>query len=342
MKRALLSSLALLLAALPAAAQTFEARGAAGDIQVKKSAGGWQVEMNQVRTPLPIAPATQLTTLRAEGGAFVVAGVERGNQSVSLVVVRGQNGKVEKLNAPVVAPGEMAMALTPVLGPAGLEALFWIDGKNAQAGAVKVALWDGQAFGATGTLAPAGPGTQTGLQVLRLADGSWLAVWSAYDGQDDELMWSRGSKYGFSPAKKLTDNAVPDVTPTLRRSGDGAILVWSFYDGSDYRLKSTTFKDWSFTDGEVFGGKGASLPSFTDNATPTLTFRQVEPESWRVVELNAEGKKVREASIAAATRRSPRVLAIDDKAVTFEWSASDAEASPVSFVVPWEETKNQP
>lgn len=340
MKRALLSTLALLLAAVPAAAQTLEARGAAGALQVKKSPAGWQLEQKGVRTALPVPPTAQLMSLAAAGDTFVAAGLERGNQSVVLVVVRGSGNNVQRLNAPVVPVGDMAMGVTPVVGPAGLEVLFWIEGKTPQAGALKAALWDGSAFGATATLSPVGPGTQTALQTLRLPDGSWLAVWSAYDGQDDEILWSRGSIHGWSPAKALTSNILPDITPALRSNGEGALLVWSFYDGNDYRLKSATFRDWTWTDGEVFGGKGTSLPSFADLAVPTLTFRQADPESWRVVEMTPEGKKIREASLAAGTRRAPKILSADDKSVTLEWSASDAEASPVSIVVPWEDRKN--
>jgi hypothetical protein len=130
---------------------------------------------------------------------------------------------------------------------------------------------------------------------------------------------------------------VPDILPVLRLVPGGVLAVWSFYDGNDYRLRSARFEDWSWTDGEVFGGKGASNAFFTENADQTLvSFRQVEPESWALAELEPTGKLKRKVTLPTATRRPPEILSIDDKAVTIEWSATDAGKTPVSIVVPWD------
>lgn len=333
-------SLALVLA-LPLAGQTLETRSAQGATTLlQKSSAGWQVDAGQGPVALPVSPGVHFTALRSAGPAFVAAGVERAGQGIALVLVRGQGTSFEVLPAPQIPAGEFAMLPAPVLGPAGLEALLWIEGKDQQSGAVKFAAWNGSAFVNPVTIAPPGPGTQTALQVLRLADGSWLAVWSAFDGQDDEILWSRGSAQGWSPAKAMTANSVPDVTPALRQTRGGALMVWSFYDGNDYRLRSARFADWSWTDGEVFGGKGASYPAFAETSGATVVFRQVEPEAWRVVELKDDAKVGRQVDIPTATRRPPTILAIDDKAVTIEWSTTDAGKTPVSIVVPWEAKKN--
>ncbi len=343
MKRALtnpttLASISLgLLLSLPLTGQTLQARNAQGaETLLQKSAAGWQVDRGQGAVALPVAAGVHFTALRSAGSDFVAAGVERVPQGLALVVVRGQGQTVEQLAAPQVAAGDFAMLPQPVLGPSGLEALLWIEGKDQQSGAVKFASFASGAFAEPLTIAPAGPGTQTALQVLRLADGSWLAVWSAFDGQDDEILWSRGSLQGWSPAKPVTANAVPDITPALRLTRGGALLVWSFYDGNDYRLKSARFQDWSFTEGQVFGGKGASSPFFADTPQSTVAFRQIEPESWRIVELDENAKVRREASLPTATRRPPSILSLDDQAVTIEWSTTDSAKNPVSIVVPWE------
>lgn len=345
MKRALTTSLAPialgLFLSLPAAGQMLEARSAQGAATLlQKSSAGWQVDRGQGPVVLPVAPGVHFTALRAAGNDFVAAGVERVPQGIALVVVRGQGPQVEVLDVPQVTPGDFAMIPAPILGPEGLEALLWIEGKNQQTGGVKFASFAGGAFGPVKTLAPPGPGTQTGLEAIRLADGSWLAVWSAYDGQDDEILWSRGSTQGWSPPKALTANLVPDLTPILRPTRTGALMVWSFYDGNDYRLQSARFEDWSWNIGEVFGGKGSSQPFFAETPRTTVAFRQVEPEAWRVVELNDDATLGREVSLPTATRRPPTILAMDDQAVTIEWSTTDSGKNPVSIVVPWEQKKN--
>ena len=332
----------LLLAASlagPAAAQTLQTRSAAGEIKLQKSFAGWQLDQGRGPADLPVSPGVRFSALRSAGSVFVAAGVERGPQGYGLVVVRGGQGPAaEVLTPPPVAPGQLAMMPTVLLGPSGLEALLWIEGKTEQSGAVRVALWNGSAFSAPGDIAPMAAGTQTALQAIRLQDGSWLAVWSAYDGQDDEIMWSRGSRQGWSPAKAITGNAVPDITPVLRLVPGGVLAVWSFYDGNDYRLRSARFEDWSWTDGGVFGGKGASHPFFAEVGAQTLvSFRQVEPESWALVELADSGQPKRQVTLPTATRRPPEILSIDDQAVTIEWSSTDAGRTPVSIVVPWDQ-----
>jgi hypothetical protein len=340
MKRALIAPAAVALSALlalPLAAQTLEVRGAA-PLKLQKTGSAWQLDRGQGPAVLPVPVSTRFTALRAAGSAFAAAGVDQGPRGSALVVVAGEAGgkKLEVLAAPAVPAGDVAFLPTPVVGAGGLEALLWIEGKNHQSGALKVALFSGGAFASPGIISPAGPGTQTALQALRLHDGTWLAVWSAFDGKDDEIMWSRGSVHGWSPAKSLTGNAVPDITPALRLTPGGAVAVWSFYDGNDYRLKSATFSEWTWTDGEVFGGKGASMPAFAETEGFTLTFRQVEPQAWKVAELDDQGKVKRQASLPTATRRPPTIVAIDNTAVTIEWSMSDASPTPVEIVVPWE------
>lgn len=342
MKRAILAPAAFALSALltlPLAAQTtLEVRGAATPLKLQKSGSTWQLDRGKGPAPLPVPESTRFSALRAAGAGFVAAGIDQSPRGSALVIVTGAaDGKtVEVLPAPAVAAGEIAFLPSPVVGPGGLEALLWIEGKNHQSGALKAALWSGGAFTSPGVISPVGPGTQTGLQTIRLHDGTWLAVWSAFDGQDDEILWSRGSIHGWSPAKSLSGNAVPDVTPTLKLTPIGAVAVWSFYDGNDYRLKSATLRDWTWSDGEVFGGKGANTPAFAETDSAIVTFRQVVPESWQVAELDELAKVRRQANLPTTTRRPPAIVGVDNNAVTIEVSMSDASPTPVEIVVPWE------
>ncbi len=80
------------------------------------------------------------------------------------------------------------------------------------------------------------PGASSRSTGAVLADGSWLLAWSAFDGQDDEIVWSRRAGNAWQPVKRLyPDNSVPDITPALTATADGgALIAWSRFDGHGY------------------------------------------------------------------------------------------------------------
>lgn len=346
MKSQLLLTLPLcLLLATSAESQTLQTRVAQGEITLVKASGGWRLDQGKNRSTIPVPASVHFWTLQPAGDAVIATGTDlsgpAGARSYSLVVLRGQGGKFETLPTPAVAAGAMALAPQAVVGPGGLEALLWIEGENEQAGAVKAARWNGSAFETPSTLSPVGPGTQIGLQVARLEGGAMLAVWSAFDGQDDEITWSRGDSRGWSAPQTLTSNQVPDVTPALRANGPGALLVWSFYDGNDYRLRSARFNGSTFNLNEIFGGIGATQPTFILEAENAVAYRQVGSEGWKVAELSAEGKKEREASLPVSGRRLPSILGRNNEGLLIEVSATDATQTPVSILVPWDEKNDE-
>lgn len=342
MKSQLLLTLPLcLLLTTVAESQTLKTRVAQGELTLVKASGSWRLDQGIQKTSIPVPSTVHFWTLQASGDGIIATGTDlsgpSGARAYSLVVLRGQGQRFETLPTPAVAPGAMALAPQAIVGPAGLESLVWIEGENEQAGAVKAARWNGSAFEATQTLSPIGAGTQIGLQTLRLANGRYLAAWSAFDGQDDEITWSQGDSRGWSQPQTLTSNQVPDVTPALQANGNDALLVWSFYDGNDYRLRSARFNGSTFNQGEVFGGKGATQPTFIQEAPNVVAYRQQDPAGWKVAELSAEGKKQREASLPVDGRRLPSFLGRNDDGIVIEVSASDATPTPVSILVPWDE-----
>ena len=55
----------------------------------------------------------------------------------------------------------------------------------------------------------------------------WL-VWSAYDGEDYEIYWSRWNGSAWSAEEKLTDNRDADAFPSLAfLRGSGPVVVWN-------------------------------------------------------------------------------------------------------------------
>ena len=132
-----------------------------------------------------------------------------------LVLVRGDDGRTEELPAP---PSGTATVVSPQpLVEAGeLVGLAWLEGSDASALGVRAAGWNGAGFSAAEWVAPPIDGSQLALSGAVLADGSWLLVWSAFDGGDDEILWSRRDGTTWTaPARLHADNRVPDITPVV-------------------------------------------------------------------------------------------------------------------------------
>ncbi len=300
MKRALLSPLALLLAR-PAGRRPNPRSPPRGRQRHRcrkpPAAGRWTAA--KARAALAGAGlAAQLTALRA-GRRHLRGrrGRPRATRAFTLVVVRGNGKTSELLPAPAIAAGEMALGGHPGARPGrARSAASGSKAKPRRPGAVKAA-----AVGRQRRSARRAPSSPAGRRNPDRAPGAAPAAtargWRS--GRPSTARTTRSS----GAAAASTAGARPRPSPTTpsptsprpcAATADGAMLVWSFYDGNDYRLKSATFRDWAWPDGEIFGGKGASLPSLRRAlATPTLTFRQAEPEAWRVVEMTPKARKIR-------------------------------------------------
>jgi len=136
-----------------------------------------------------------------------------------------------------------------------------------------------------------------------LADGTWLLAWSAFDGEDDEVMWSAHRNERWTePRRVAAGNHVPDVTPALRSDGGGALLVWSRYDGNDYRLVLSRFAGGRWGSAEWAGGRGTILPRWQGE---TLTFRDAAAGAWVAARLDATDRLRAEAALAAPPEPRP-------------------------------------
>jgi hypothetical protein len=234
----------------------------------------------------------------------------------------------------------------PLLDAEGsLAQLLWIEGDDLRASSVRAVRWTGGGWGPSETISAVGPGTQTALDAVTLADGSALAVWAAFDGEDDEILQSRFDGRAWSRPANLTDNAVPDVTPTLRalppRDGEGpggtrggALVAWSAFDGRDYRLRLARIEGSGNGRSEAtwHGGPGSVSPYFARGAgADALVFLQTVPAAWVVSELSPGAEVLRSATttehVASPDRaaRRPLVLATDEKGVELLWPAIRAE-----------------
>ncbi len=230
-------------------------------------------------TILPLPQDARVTSLAATDDGWVVAGsFPSADGSRRLFVRRGAEG--EKVVEDVRAPDRLSRApirRSPVLlvDDGTLAGVAWLEGAGERALSVRASAWNPEGFSAPQRVSGVGPGTQTALRGTVLADGSWMLVWTAFDGTDDEVVWSRRVGESWLPVERLgVSNTVPDIVPAVTASGTGALAAWSRYDGRDYRLVGARFNGDEWTELPWYGPPGSLYPSFRGRRTaPALRHR---------------------------------------------------------------------
>lgn len=213
-----------------------------------------------------------------------------------------------------------------------LQGMAWLEGNDDRSLAVRAAEWNGHAWRAVEPISRPGPGSQIALAGAVLSDGSWLLAWSAYDGEDHEIVWARRTAQGWSPARPVSKgNAVPDITPTLAAAGNGALLAWSRYDGESYRLHLARFEASSWKDERPIAPSGTFHPSFQGMY---LLHRTAAPRSWSVLELAPSGKVLRQASALSALTERPVLTGDSEDGLRLRWLTGKWEATPALERVP--------
>jgi len=349
----------LLVVALAASVERAAEAAAAGRPRIVDAAAPGRIELpsgRQVSLALPAGAA--LAAIEPLAGGWIVAGTRRveapagDGREIFLLAGRG-DGRAISLPAPPRS-GRLALLRAeplPLVENGRLAGLVWLEGQEARRFAVRFARWDGAAWKAPRDVSPPGPGSQLALAAARLADGSWLLAWSAFDGRDDEILWSRleGGQWSrldsgrsgrldggqwSRPARVAADNDVPDITPALTAMGDGALLAWSRFDGDGYRVVTARFSPGEdrFSPPRPIAPAGTVFPSFEPAPATAggawLLARSAAPRGWSLFELDADGRPLRQAAIAAATSipqaERPVVAGEPGGGVAFRFPASGA------------------
>lgn len=267
--------------------------------------GAWQEIGGRT---VPLAASARIDHFVASSSSWWAGAVEPTAEGDRMILLQGAADAVKTLPSPTLEVSGVLLQPTFVLNGDGPEALVWIEGDDHQKTRVRAARWSGAGWSAPITVSPVGAGTQIALQAARLADGSILATWAAFDGKDDEIVWSRFDGKAWSAPAPISANEVPDVTPALKAFGDGALVVWSGYDGNDYRLYSAAFQNGAWRDGQSFGGRGSIFPVFAATDIPVVSFQQTDPQAWAFVELGKKGRVMSRTFIDPQKQR-PTVVA---------------------------------
>ncbi|MEM1177788.1 MAG: hypothetical protein AAGM22_05560 [Acidobacteriota bacterium] len=316
----------------PAAAESFAFTDGAL-IEAVAADGGWVVRSAGAETPLPFdgGADVHVQQLAATTSGWLLSATSLRDHRSRLVVMQ-RSGTGDAVALPVPQTSGRVLLQPTVLADAdrrGPATLLWIEGDSARESSVRAAAWNGAGWDDTVVLSPRGAGTQIALDALRLADGGLLATWSAFDGDDDEVVWSH-SKDGttWSEPLPLSENNVPDVTPALALVDGGAVVAWSGYDGNDYRVWTARFDGERWSDARRHGERGSVFPSFADPAAerPLLIYKQTAPSAWRISRLDGEGAESRTLSLELSKQR-PLVLGSDDEGVSLRGAAEKSAAT---------------
>lgn len=279
-------------------------------------------KVSRIRLP----SSANVTDLAELAGGWLASGtVDDPNGGQRLWLRLGSRGGSRELLPPRASELSIQRRPVPLVEGGELVGLAWLEGAAAGGMGVRAAAWNGAAWSAPEWIARPGKGSQLALAGVVLADGSWLLVWSAFDGRDDEIVAARRSRGGWGAPRRITaDNDVPDITPAVTAAGDGAIVAWSRYLGDGYGLVRAIFdgRDWRELEGSERGGL---FPAFRGvRGSSTLLYFDGRRRGWSALDLDSQGGIARRAELAGPASDEVPLFERDEDGVRLR-AASGAE-----------------
>jgi len=314
------------LAASASGAGVFQATREGGELYAVQGRETLRIgRLGGIEEEVEIPPGASIQDLEPTRSGWLAAGHSPTPEGTELLVLEQSEGTISSLPVPQVLGAKLSGQPILLIQDDSLVGLVWAAGNELRGLEIWAAEWLYGKFADPELVSPQGPGSQLAPRGVVLDDGSWLVVWAAFDGEDDEIVWSRRIQGEWTkPARVAGDNAVPDITPALAAIDGGALLAWSWYDGNDYRMKTSRFLTGTWTGPRSFGERGSLYPSLiqTDEGG-LLLYKTVEPASWTVLAFDRQGTASRRAVIPVDVEERP-LLAIDEgDGALLRWQAAD-------------------
>ena len=340
-----LTAAAFLLPGL-ARGDTLKARSFEGDLFLVSApnVAASLIRPDGAQVPLALPSTALVNSFTAAGEKWYAAAVDVAAPTPMagprrLVVLEGSGSEMKELETPAVL--DRAQLREPLLlaDSGGLLGLAWIEGKAPRGQMIRLASWTAGGWSEPLTVSPRGPGSQMALSAVVLRDGSFLLAWAAFDGQDDEILWSRWDASGTAtrPTRLSEDNAVPDVTPHLWPTPDGgALAAWSRYDGREYRLRLASFDGTSWSRPQAVGPRGSLYPTFQAGlrGEPILLYQQAVPRGWYAAELDDQDRIARLAGVETPRNDRPALTPGPGATLAMVWR-DPAGPLAASTVLDW-------
>lgn len=282
-----------------------------------------RVGKGEIRAQLP--PGATLRDLEPTTDGWLAAGRFPMSEGTELLIVAGDEGGADLLPVPQRGPGRYRGQPVLLLERQELVGLAWAEGNGPREMEIWAAPWQDGEWGRSELVSAKGPGSQVAPVGVVLGDGSWMLLWAAHDGEDDEIVASRRvGAIWTQPERIHSANEVPDATPDILPINGGALAVWSWFDGNDYRLKSARWIGGSWHESEAFGGKGSGEPVLLETEKAIhLLYPSVEPPTWTVLELDRAGNEQRVAVVSKTTHEQPLLLLDEEGGDRLRWATVD-------------------
>jgi hypothetical protein len=278
------------------------------------------------RVLLPLASARDLAVATDARGSHWVAASEESGPGIRLrlfsVAPRAASGAATAREIP--NPGAAGtLQLNPVWVPTAKQTvLAWLEGNDIQKLAVRSATWDGSRWIKPRLVTPPGPGSQMAL-VGTAFEGKPFLVWAAFDGRDDEIVWSRWDGRRWTHARRVApDDGTPDVTPTVTAVDGGVVVAWAGLEGDNYRVQTATFDGRSWSRPTSLGNRAGASPRFVRTARGAVLLTRTSTPSSGLTAFEFDGRgtptgRSANAADSNSVRLSPRL---------FEATAADGGA----------------
>lgn len=276
-------------------------------------------------TRLELPPGATLRQVEPTADGWIAVGrLPAGSGTDLLIMMDGGDG-ADLL--PVPEGGRARYRGQPVLfvEEGRMTGLAWAQGEGPREMEIWAADWQDGHWGPAEQVSPKGPGSQVAAKGVVLDDGSRMLLWAAFDGEDDEILWSRNEVDHWTTPRRLhAENGVPDVMPAVVATESGALVVWSWFDGNDYRLKSARWQDGNWIESEPFGGKGSGDVALIETDDEILLlYQSVEPAAWTVLGLDLRGIPKRVASVMEESNERPLVVVEEEGGALLRWLQGD-------------------
>lgn len=289
--------------------------------------GGVRIELPGGRAlSVALPDRAEVSTFAAIDGGWVAAGsVPDATGGRKLFLLRGNDSASRPMAEPPGQEGKQRRGAVLLVDGGRLAGLAWLEGDGDRSLSVRASVWNGKRWQTPERVSFPGPGSQLALTGAVLSDGSWLLAWSAFDGQDDEIVWARRQGDAWQPVQQLTSNSVPDITPALAATADGgALIAWSRFDGQGYQMRMAHLGKDGWTGEHPAGASGSLYPTFL-GPTRLLYLDAAAPRSWSVLDLDAQGRVKAKASVASALERP--AVAFEGTQVRMRWPAAKRQAT---------------
>ena len=333
---ALLLSTALV--ALPASAQDLQRKAPDGTwMRLVESRDGHLLETSNGATQvLPLASGTVLNDLRQQGERYWITGVEKAD-GPQLVLLEGRDRSLTRGSQLPTVQKARAWEPTLLLGVDGPETLLWFESDGTRDQVLLTARQVDGAWTKPEVISPRRTGSQMALTATRLNDGTLLAAWAAFDGQDTDILYSHRTNGTWSTPQPVTaPDPHNDITPKLLTTQSGALLAWSRATERQYQVLLVRYHAGTWQPPLTLGAPGTIYPTFQAGPEPVLLFQHAAPSAWEVLRLSPNGGLRDRGKIVTDRNAVPLVESLDGEGALLNWPAEGAEKVAGRERVVWE------